>query len=85
MGIQNGQFSGELTDYQRIGGGPADYDGREVQRAHAGMDISREDYAKVVSYLFQALEEAGVGQEIVGRVGDALADTEHDVVSAGAR
>lgn len=54
MGLQNGQFSGELTDYQRIGGGSADYDGRELQRAHAGTGSSRE-FAKVVSDLIQAL------------------------------
>lgn len=84
MGLHNGQFSGELTDCQRIGRGPADYDGCELQRAHAGMGIACEDNAKVVSYRFHALEEAGVGQEFVERVGDALADTEHDVVSAGA-
>ena len=40
MGSQNGQFSGELADYQRIGGGPANYDGRELQRAHAGTGMS---------------------------------------------
>ena len=45
MGTQTGQFSGELTDYHRIGGGPADHEGREVQRAHAGRGISREGYA----------------------------------------
>lgn len=56
MGLQNGQFSGELTDYQRIGGESADYDGRELQRAHAGTGISRE-FAKVVSDLIQALAD----------------------------
>lgn len=84
MGFHNGQFSVELTDYQRTGRGPADYDDCELQRAHSGMGISREDSANVVSYRFQKLEEAGVGQELVERVGNALADTEYDVVSAGA-
>ena len=56
MGLQNGQFSGELTDYQRIGGGSADYDGPGLQRAHAGTGMSRE-FAKVVSDLIQALAD----------------------------
>jgi hemoglobin len=131
MATQNEQFSADLTDYQRIGGGPAvkvvvdrfyqliladeqlvgffedtdmaqlkrhqallisqvlggpaNYDGRDLQEAHAGMDIARDDYVKVVSHLVQALEEAGVEPEIIGRVGGALAATEQDVVAAGAR
>ena len=40
VGSQNGQFSGELADYQRIGGGPANYDGRELQWAHGGTGMS---------------------------------------------
>ena len=66
-------------------GGPANYDGRDLQQAHAGMDIARDDYLKVVSYLVQTLVEAGVEPAIIGRVGDALAATEQDVVTAGAR
>jgi hypothetical protein len=56
VGSQNGQFSGELADYQRIGGGPANYDGRELQWAHAGTGMSRE-FAKVVSDLIEALAD----------------------------
>jgi len=66
-------------------GGPASYDGRDLQQAHAGMDIARPDYLKVVSYLVQTMVEAGVEPAIIGRVGEALAATEQDVVSAGAR
>jgi hypothetical protein len=56
VGSQNGQFSGGLADYQRIGGGPASYDGRELQRAHAGTGMSHE-LAKVVSDLIEALAD----------------------------
>lgn len=66
-------------------GGPANYDGRDLQQAHAGMDIARQDYLKVVSYLVQTMVEAGVEPAIIGRVGEALAATEQDVVSAGIR
>src|SRR5215475_13248232 len=65
-------------------GGPANYDGRDLQQAHAGMDIGRQDYLKVVSYLVQTMVEAGVDPAIIGRVGEALAATEQDVVTAGA-
>jgi hemoglobin len=63
-------------------GGPASYDGRDLREAHAGMAISREDFGLVVSYLAQALTEAGVDEEIIGRVGATLAATENDVVAA---
>jgi hemoglobin len=62
-------------------GGPASYDGRDLREAHAGMDISRDDFVQVVSYLAQALSEAGVPDDIIGRVGDALGAAEPDVVA----
>jgi hemoglobin len=64
-------------------GGPANYDGRDLQQAHAGMDIARQDYLKVVSYLVQTMVEAGVDPAVIGRVGEALAATERDVVTVG--
>lgn len=64
-------------------GGPAEYDGRELQEAHAGLQIGRGDFALVVAYLAQALREAGVEEEIINRVGAVLASTEKDVVAVG--
>lgn len=69
----------------QVMGGPSQYDGRDLQQAHAGLEISGEDFALVVSYLAQALQEAGVPSEIIARVGGKLAATEPDVVAAGAR
>ena len=65
-------------------GGPAEYDGRDLRHAHAGLDVSREDFRLVVAYLAQALSEAGVDHEIIARVGATLAATEDDVVAAAA-
>lgn len=65
-------------------GGPANYDGRDLREAHAGMDISREHFGLVVSYLAQALSEAGVDQEVISRVGATLAATQDDVVASAA-
>ncbi len=63
-------------------GGPAAYDGRELREAHDGMGIDREAFALVVTYLVQALQEAGVPDDVIGRVGQTLAATEDDVVAA---
>lgn len=65
-------------------GGPANYDGRDLRDAHAGLDITRSDYLKVVSLLVQALVEANVPPAIIDRVGSALSATEPDVVTAPA-
>ena len=69
----------------QVMGGPAQYDGRDLQQAHSGLDISGDEFNQVVSYLAQALSEAGVPPEIIARVGDRLAATKTDVVAAGAR
>jgi hemoglobin len=68
----------------QVMGGPAQYDGRDLQQAHAGLDISSDDFTLVVSYLGQALGEAGVPAEIVARVGAALAGAKPDIVAAAA-
>jgi hemoglobin len=64
-------------------GGPASYDGRDLRTAHSGLQISSADFGVVVGYLAQALQEAGVDDEIIARVGAVLAATEKDVVAAG--
>lgn len=88
-----GYFTGtELTPLKRhqvllisqVMGGPAQYDGRDLKQAHAGLDITGEDFGLVVSYLAQALNEAGVPAEIIARVGERLGEARADVVAAGA-
>lgn len=69
----------------QVMGGPAQYDGRDLKQAHAGLEIGTDDFTLVVSYLGQALGEAGVPAEIIARVGAELAGTKADIVSAGAR
>lgn len=65
-------------------GGPAKYEGRELRDAHADLAITSEHFKLVVVHLVTALEEAGVPNEIIGRIGDALAGTEQEIVTAGA-
>lgn len=64
-------------------GGPAQYDGRDLREAHAGLNIGVDDFGQVVSYLVIALQEAGVDPEIIARLGPTLAAAEKDIVAAG--
>jgi hemoglobin len=66
-------------------GGPANYDGRDLRQAHAGLQITREDFARVVDHLVASLREAGVGEDVIGRLGAELGGVERDVVTAEAR
>jgi hemoglobin len=68
----------------QVMGGPAAYDGRDLRDAHAGLQIRSEDFALVVSYLTQTLQEFKVDPAIMARVGTVLAATENDVVAVAA-
>ncbi|GAA4204289.1 group I truncated hemoglobin [Actinocatenispora rupis] len=61
-------------------GGPAEYDGRDLKAAHRGMAISKDHFGRVVVHLVAALREAGVPEDVIGRVGQALGGTEADIV-----
>jgi hemoglobin len=65
-------------------GGPAEYDGADLDRAHAGLGISSSDFNRVVTHLVAVLNEAGVDEAIIERVGAALGGAKQDIVSAGA-
>lgn len=89
----SGYFAGtDLSQLKRhqvllisqVMGGPAQYDGRDLRHAHVGLDISSDDFTVVVSYLGQALHEAGVPAEIIARVGAELAAAKPDIVAADA-
>lgn len=67
----------------QVMGGPAEYAGRDLRQAHAGMQISPDDFARVVSCLVSAMQEAQVPPDVIERVGAVLAGTEPDVVAAG--
>jgi hemoglobin len=63
-------------------GGPAEYGGRELREAHAGMRITSAHFEAVVTHLVTALEEAGVESDVIKRVGVALGATQEDIVTA---
>lgn len=68
----------------QVMGGPAEYDGRELHEAHAGLGITDEHFDHVVEHLVASLQEAGVPGDVIGRVGEALGGTRGDVVGVPA-
>ncbi len=68
----------------QVMGGPADYDGRSLREAHDGLNISSDDFGRVVSHLVAALQEASVPDDVIGRLGAQLGEAQKDVVQAAA-
>lgn len=62
-------------------GGPAEYDGRELAAAHAGLNVTDDAYEKVVTHLVAALREAGVEDDVIGRVAQVVAGIRADIVT----
>ena len=63
-------------------GGPATYDGRPLDQAHAGLGISHDDFAAVAGHLVAAMREAGVPEDIIMRAIAVVASTEPDIVES---
>lgn len=67
--------------FSHLLGGPVGYEGRELRDAHAGMEISTDDYRRVVGHLVNALTEAQVPDDVMERLADTLRTVEPDIVS----
>lgn len=65
----------------QVMGGPAEYDGRELRDAHAGLDIAAGDFQAVAEHLVAALSEFDVPTEIIDRVVSAVGATQPDIVT----
>jgi hemoglobin len=65
-------------------GGPAEYAGRDLREAHAGLKASDDDFDRVVTHLVAALQEAGVPADVIERVGAALGPTREQIVEVEA-
>lgn len=63
-------------------GGPNQYTGRAMAEAHAGLNITGEQFDKVVGHLVDSLASFGVSAEAIGQVGAALSPLKPDIVSA---
>ena len=63
-------------------GGPNEYDGRPLDEAHAPLGITDSDYQRVGSHLMSTLDDAGVPDDIQGRVGVALGQVRDSIVTS---
>jgi hemoglobin len=65
----------------KVLGGPDQYEGRALDAAHAGLDITDEDYDIVVAHLVATMVEAGVPDDILGRAGEVLVAVRPSIVA----
>lgn len=65
----------------QVTGGPVQYEGRDLARAHAGLGITGEDFDKVVGHLAGTLTDLGVPADVVGQVGGALVAHRDEIVA----
>ena len=61
-------------------GGPDHYDGRPLDEAHVPLGITDGDYDRVGGHLIACLQDAGVPDDIQGRVGAALGQARGAIV-----
>ena len=62
-------------------GGPKPYEGRDLRTAHAGLDLTAEDFGVIAELLQASLEEAGVDEELVKEVMTIAASTKDAVLN----
>lgn len=65
----------------QILGGPVEYGGPDLRSAHSGMDIADGHFDRVATHLVSVLSDAGVPEDIIGRVRSTLVAVEPDIVS----
>ncbi|MDP9182353.1 MAG: uroporphyrinogen-III synthase, partial [Actinomycetota bacterium] len=65
-------------------GGPAQYDGRELAEAHAGLRVTVDDYACVVRHLVAVLQELGIDAKVIVVIIRTLGDLAPDIVEGSA-
>ena len=66
----------------QVTGGPVEYTGRELAAGHAGLQITPDDFDRVVGHLVDTLTALGVPGEDIGAVGAALSAHRDDIVTA---
>ena len=63
-------------------GGPMQYSGRSLAAAHQNLRITDDAFNAVVVHLVGSLRDAGVSQQVIDQVVDALAPLRSDVVTS---
>jgi hemoglobin len=66
----------------QVTGGPVGYSGRDLATAHAGLEITPDDFDRVVGHLVATLTALGVSAEDIGAVGAALSEHRDDIITA---
>ena len=65
-------------------GGPAEYDGRELETAHAGLGITDAHYTKVADYLTGVLRELGAPPDVIEATASVVDSVRASIVTGGA-
>ncbi len=65
-------------------GGPQEYSGATMSRAHARLRIEQRHFDAVAGHLVETLRELGVGEEIIGEVVAAVTPLASQIVNTGA-
>jgi methyl-accepting chemotaxis protein len=63
-------------------GGPAEYKGRSMRRAHAGLGIGPADFATIAAHLGATLRDLGVQPALIDEVVAVVAPLEPEIVEA---
>lgn len=75
-----GQRAHQTAFISAVTGGPDEYDGAEMRRAHAHLDLDEEDFAAVAGHLDDALGEFDVDDEDRAAVMEAVAGLEAEIL-----
>lgn len=65
----------------KVLGGPDHYTGHSLRDAHSGLGITAADFGRVVGHLGDALQHAGVPEEIIGRAAAMVRETKPEIVT----
>lgn len=64
-----------------VTGGPDEYDGEDMRRAHAHLDLDERDFAAVAGHLDAALREFSIDNADREAVMETVASTKDDIVT----
>ena len=62
-------------------GGPKQYAGASMAKAHAKLRIERRHFDAVATHLVETLRELGVPEELIGEVADAVTPLAREIVN----
>ncbi|QYY43644.1 group 1 truncated hemoglobin [Aneurinibacillus thermoaerophilus] len=63
-------------------GGPNQYTGKSMRKAHKGMNIKHEHFMAIVNHLAAALKEFNVSEEDIQAIAEKLMLMEKEIVEA---